>query len=258
MTHSSFSSIGRSFIQSFPRLLARLAVLVFAVSLPSYAQEVADKGVYAKVGNQGYGLGMAFPINPSVTARLGGDFFNLDRSVKGSDGFSADASMKLQNFGAYADWYPFSSSGFRATAGLQVGTIEATLKVKPEKTDGSKQEFLVDGTTFTINDANAGIAGTADLGKIAPYLGIGYQSRNKGLSLNFDLGLRFSKVSASIKAEGLNGPVCKGDTGACVETSRDARAELQTKLDAESRKLEDDLKVLKTYPVISLGLVYNW
>lgn len=197
--------------------------------------------VYTDIGTQGVGLGVAFGLNESFDARVGMTSLKLNRSFKG-DTLDTDAQLKFNNIGVYGDYYPFGG-GFRLTGGVQMGQNKVDLK---SKLNGS---VTVNGNTYT-GAAGDSINGQLDFGSTAPYLGLGYSSRsnqtNTGLSLNFDLGVRMGKADVALQANGFN------------NLSPTQRAQLDADLAKERAKLQDDVKVLKTYPVLSLGLSYRW
>lgn len=193
--------------------------------------------LYTEVSTQGLGLGVAKPINASTDLRLGVSALNYSMSGKGD--INADASLKLQNLGVYADWFPFDSSGFRLTAGLQAGNNKVEITGKP---NGGK--LKVGDTDYNLG-AGDSVTGKLNMGSTAPYLGLGWSQHGAsktGLSLNFDLGVRFGKADVSLTAN--------GSSAFTNAVDKD--------LKTEQAKLADDLKVLKTYPVLALGLSYRW
>jgi hypothetical protein len=227
----------------------KLSLLGFGLawSLSAAAQanlpgrELHTTRVYTDVGTQGLGLGVAFGISESFDARIGMTSLKLNRSIKG-DTLDTDAQLKFNNIGLYGDYYPFGG-GFRLTGGVQTGQNKVDLTSKP---NGS---VTVNGHTYTGAPGDS-ITGQLNLSNTAPYVGLGYSSRgdqtNAGLSLNFDLGVRMGSADVSLQANGFNNlPAAQ-------------RAQLDADLAKERAKLQDDVKVLKTYPVLSLGLSYRW
>ena len=206
--------------------------------------------VYVDIGTQGLGLGYAHRFSNSVDGRLGFSSLKLSTTAKGdvagSNGntFEAVADLNLTNLGLYADWYVFGG-GFRLTSGLQVGTNKLDLN---GKVSGANQ-ITLNGTTYT-GTPNARVDGRINFGSTAPYIGIGYASHgrpdSKGLSLNMDLGVRLGKADASLKATGFDG------------LSPTDKAQFDSDLAKEQAKLQENVSILKTYPVLSLGLSYRW
>jgi len=97
--------------------------------------------------------------------------------------------------------------------------------------------------------AGDSITGQLNMGSSAPYLGLGWSQHGvnqTGLSFNFDLGVRFGKADVSLTRNGFS----------ALPTA--TLAQLDADIQTEQTKLANDLKVLKTYPVIGVGLSYRW
>ena len=197
--------------------------------------------VYTDIGTQGVGLGVAFGMTDSVDARIGMNSLKGSGSFKG-DSLTTDAALTFNNLGLYGDYYPFGG-GFRLTGGVQTGKNAIDIKGKFSGT------VTVNGNTYNAA-AGDSIDGQINLGSTAPYIGLGYSSRDDqssaGLSLNFDLGVRMGKADVSLQANGFS------------NLSAAQRTQLNADLAKERAKLEDDVKVLNMYPVLSLGLSYRW
>ena len=196
--------------------------------------------IYANVGTQGVGLGLAKPLTPEIDVRANFSTLSFARSVVG-DSLETEAKLNLSNLGLYADYFPFNS-GFRLTGGVQTGKNQVELKSKASGT------VTVNNTQY-VGGANDNITGRLDLSSTAPYLGLGYSSHgvgSAGLSLNFDVGVRLGNADVSLTRNGFTA----------------LPAVLQTQLDkdllVEQTKLQDSLNVLRTFPVISLGVSYVW
>lgn len=227
-------------------LTANLVCIGLFTSLVSVAQaqeaslvsmKDAPTRVYGSVGTQGVGVGMSKPLNSALDLRAG--LTTLTYSMSGKGDINADASLKLQNLGVYADWFPFESSGFRFTAGVQTGTNKVEITGKPRG-----NSINVGGTNYALS-AGDSVTGKLDMGRTASYLGLGWSQHGAdktGLSFNVDLGVRLGKADVSLTANG----------------SAPFKAAVANDLLKEQTKMADDLKVLKTYPVLGLGLSYGW
>lgn len=199
--------------------------------------------VTGSIGTQGLGVSVAKTLNSSFDARVGLSALSYSTSTKGAD-FDADAKLKLQNLGIYADYFPIENNGFRITAGAQFGKNKVDITGK-----GKIGTITVDGVNYAYDASKDSITGQLNMGNAAPFLGLGYSSRgnNKtGLSFNFDAGVRFGKADVSLTRSGF-GTLSAAD-----------QIKLDNGLNAEVAKVRNDLKALKTYPVIALGLSYTW
>ncbi|WP_310626262.1 hypothetical protein [Limnohabitans sp.] len=208
----------------------------------------ADHRIYTDIGTQGVGIGYAQRLTDSVDARVGMTSLKLKRTAKGGANnngatFDAEATLNFTNLGLYADWYVFDG-GFRLTSGVQLGANKLDINGNV-----SANQITLNGKTY-VGTANARVLGGVDLGSTAPYVGMGYASRGSansaGLSLIFDLGVRLGKAETSLNASGFD------------NLSAADKAQFESDLAKERAKLQDKLGVLKTYPVLSLGLSYRW
>ena len=199
--------------------------------------------VTGSIGTQGVGVSIAKTLNSSFDVRVGLSALSYSRSTKGAD-FDADAKLKLQNLGIYSDYFPIENNGFRLTAGAQFGKNKANITGK-----GKNGLITVDGVDYAYDGSKDSVTGQLNMGNAAPFLGLGYSSRgaNKpGISFSFDAGVRFGKADVSLTRSGF-------DT-----LSPSDQNKLDDGLKAEAAKVRKDLKALKTYPVLAVGLSYTW
>ena len=235
--------------------LASVWALSFSVCAQSNAPSIdlqsapSSSRVYVDIGTQGLGLGYAHRLTESVDGRVGISSLKLSTETKGDanqngNSFEATAALDLTNLGLYADWHVFGG-GFRLTSGVQVGTNKLDVKGKVSNVN----QITLNGNSYTGAN-NARVDGQINLGSTAPYLGIGYASRgsaeSQGFSLNFDLGVRLGKADASLKASGFDG------------LTANQKAQFDSDLAKEQAKLQDKASILKTYPVLALGVSYRW
>ena len=221
----------------FPLVRTGLALAVLTVATTTQAEtpDISSKSwietarPFVGLGSQGIRVGSAFQVSESFDARVAYSSLKFNKSETTSSSATGSVDLNLSNLALYADWYPFDSSGWRLTGGVQTGTNKLTLSAKPT---GS---VTIGGTTYT----NVNFAAAIDLGSTAPYVGLGYSSRvNKGTGFTFfsDLGVRVGSAKVSLTSTGIS----------------------QADLDAEKVKIEDKIKVLKYYPVVGFGLGYRW
>ena len=196
--------------------------------------------IYGNVGTQGVGLGLAKNLTPALDLRANISTLSFARTVVGNS-LETEANLSLNNLGLYADYFPFNS-GFRLTGGVQTGKNQVEIKSKASGT------VTVNNVQY-IGGAGDNITGRFDLSNTAPYVGLGYSSHgagSTGLSLNFDLGVRLGNADVSLTRNGF------------TSLSTAQQAQLDKDLLSEQTKLQDALSVLKTFPVISLGISYVW
>ena len=150
-----------------------------------------------------------------------------------------DYNWQLQTFGAIADWYP-AAGGFRASGGLLYNNNKNSYVANP--TNGS---YIINGSTYSTTQISS-YQGTIYFNKISPYVGIGWgnpSARNKGWGLVSDIGLLYQGDPAS--------DLVVTCAGTCP-------AQLQADASAENAKLQAEFSHYKWWPVVSVGISYQW
>ena len=183
------------------------------------------------LGSQGMVLAGAFQVSPSFDARVVYSSINLNKTKPASTSATGSMDVKISNLSLLADWFPSDNSGWRLTGGIQSGTNKLTLSGTQNGT------VNIGGTNYTNVKASA----TVDLGNTAPYIGFGYSTRSNkedGFTFFNDVGIRIGRPQFTL-----------------TESTGQAS---QADLDAEKARIENKIKVLKYYPVVSLGLGYRW
>ena len=209
---------------------------------PAKTDTRSGKGLTGKVGTLGYGAELSFGSSDRFSTRLGVNALTYKRTAN-SGTVNYDIKLQLQTAGAVVDWYPFEGS-FRTSGGLFYNNNKASFASNP--TAGN---LIINGVTYTSAQVGS-LQGTMKFNKAAPYLGIGWGSpvaKNKGWGLVSDFGVLFQgKPKTSLTAT--CGPALVG--AACTQ--------LQTDAAAENAKLQSDLSNFRRWPVISLGISYQW
>jgi len=200
-------------------------------------------GITGKVGTLGLGAELNVAFSDSFGARLGLNAFTYKYNANSSS-VNYDFKLQLQTVSALADWYPFEGS-FRTSAGLFYNNNKTTLNAVPG-TSG----YTINGVTYTATDVGS-LQGTMAFNKVAPYLGIGWGNpvaKDKGWGMTTDIGVLF-QGSPKTSLVATCGTAIAG-TPTCTQLQSDAAA--------ENTKLETDLKKFKLWPVISIGISYQW
>ncbi|MGC2047607.1 MAG: FecR family protein [Gallionella sp.] len=187
----------------------------------------------AKASTLGLGADLNLSISDSMSARFGfnsGTYYSANSNITGYD-----SNVLLQTVNALADWYPYQGS-FRATGGLFYNNNKATLNAIPG-TNG----IVIDGVPYL---GVTSMQGTLTFNAIAPYLGIGWGNpvaKDKGWGLVTDIGVLFQGAP--------NVDLVTTCTTGCPPASAIA---------AEQAKLEDQVSKFKLWPVVSIGISYQW
>ena len=206
------------------------------------AAQAEGVAVYINGGTTGFGLGLAGNLSESVTGRIGFNTWSKSVTQNDTDG-NYNLDLKLQTINLLADWYPFSGT-FRTTLGLISNGNKATVTATPSA--GGTYEF--NGHTYDSTQFGS-YTGEMKFNSTAPYLGVGWGNpvaRDKTWGFVMDLGVMFQgspKVTSTATCGALTVPEC--------QTFQDDVA-------ASTATLESDTSDFKYWPVISIGVSYNF
>jgi hypothetical protein len=220
--------------------IAAAIVGVTSITLRVEAQSSEhSKGPAVGVGVGTLGLlgEASFKQSPTFVWRLNAGGFSVDRDQsEGDNEYSGKA--RLIGAGAIADWHPFAN-GFRMSAGVRYHDLKVT-------GDAAAGDITLNGRVYQQADYGALTLRYSNGNKVAPYLGIGWDSAHylQGpLSLGFELGALYTgKPNLSLSA-----------TRAAVVPG------LQTDIDAEVADIKQAVdKFGGFWPVIALSLKYRF
>jgi hypothetical protein len=192
-------------------------------------------GAGVKAGTLGIGVEGTWRPLPYLDVRLGASQYSIDDSGSQA-GINYDATLDLDTYHLTGN-FRFPLSPFRVSAGLYSNGNELNMQSLDTPT------FNIGGTTYTSAEVGT-LQSTTSFSSTSPYVGIGYDFSIAGkVGLNLDLGLLWQgEPGVTLTADGLlaNDPT------------------FLSALEAERLELEDEMKDLKAWPVISLGFVYNF
>ena len=220
--------------------MKRISMFGLALSglLFSTLVTAAGIGVGVKAGTLGFGLEITKGVTSTINGRLGINSYKFDASGSESD-IDYDSDLKMDSVAALVDWHPFSG-GFRTTAGVLFNNNKLDMTAK---LTGSTD---IGGTNYTPGQIGT-LAGAVSFNDVAPYIGIGWGNaveQGQRLTFAFELGvLMQGKPKVDLTS-----------TGGTLSSNSTFLDNLAT----EEQQLEDDLKDFDMYPVISLGLAYQF
>ena len=215
--------------------------------------------IVPEVSTLGLGGSIVRKITPNFNARVGVNAFGVGIDVTETD-FDYEGDLNLFNVSTLIDIHPFKNSGFRLTGGLIIGNnnIQGTADVS-ERVADELGEVEVGGQTIDIRELNIDGLATIDADielyeGASPYIGIGGGNavgEGKGLGFWWNLGVVFSgspdaDVSSNISAD------------VPAELRQEVQEAADRELENEEEDLEDELDFLRVYPVVSLGLSYQF
>ena len=210
---------------------ALFAIAACATALSAQAAESGE--VFVGVGSTGFELGYAHKLGSDVGLRVDAQFLNLGRTFE-KDGATYDAKLKFSTFGVYGDY--FLGSVFRLTGGALFGTRK--VNGTGVATSGT---ITINGTSYPA--ASESITLDAKFPGVSPYLGLGlgHGQASEGVSMYFDAGVALGRAKARLTpSAGL------------------LAAAGQANIDAEQLKVQDNLDKLRAYPVVKIGVTYNF
>lgn len=244
-------------------LLSRKAVtaLAAAAAFPACAQIVegtpapAFSAVTAtvRVGVEGVGFDLATPVAPHVALRTGASFASVNLSAI-SDHVHYTGNLYLRNAQVSADLYPWAASSFRLSPGfafINRNHIFGTAAV------AGGQSFTLNNSSYQSSPSDP-VHGSilVEMGhEAAPRVTAGFASllpRHSHWTVPLELG--FLYVDAPRVTLNLQGTVCNGVF--CRNMGADPT--VQQNVAAEAAALSHDLRNLRFYPVLSLGVGYSF
>ena len=235
-----------------------------AIEIPVPQAEIdsAPKSGWAiapEVSTLGLGGSIVRRITPNFNARVGVNAFGLGIDITETD-FDYEGDLNLFNVSTLIDVHPFRNSGLRLTGGLIIGNnnIEGTADVS-ERVADELGEVEFGGATIDIRDLDIDGLATIDADielyeGASPYVGIGGGNAvggSKGLGFWWNLGVVFSGSPNAEVSSNFSEDIPDELRQEVVEAADLA-------LEDEEEDLEDELDFLRVYPVVSLGLSYQF
>ncbi|MDH3441955.1 MAG: hypothetical protein OEM63_14445 [Gammaproteobacteria bacterium] len=190
-----------------------------------------------KAGTLGIGGEASWRPIEWLDLRAGINFYDYDDTTDYA-GIDYDGTLALENYYVTGN-FRFPLSPFRLTVGAYQNNNEVQLVSQ------NAADFLIGNNPVPYTAADVGtLTAVAGFDSVAPYVGAGFDFDildRLGLSLDFGV-LWQGEPSVSIVADGLLGsdPVFLAD------------------LNAEIAELQNEVDSMKAYPVISLGVNFNF
>jgi hypothetical protein len=200
----------------------------------------------------GPGLEVATPLSQHLNLR---SIINVaDYGYKfTSNGGNYNAEIHFHSAQMSVDWFPFHGR-FHISPGIMAfnNKIAAQLKVASNQTFDIEDYEISTGPGGGLNGSATGLYSR----KIAPVLMAGFGNilpRNGGrFSAPFEIGVAYPGP-AHLSAY-LSGTSCTTD--GCEDISTDPQ--IQSILQQKENSLNNELKVIQVYPIVSMGLAYRF
>ncbi len=228
-------------------------------SQDSNTRQKSGWAIAPEASTLGFGGHIVRKITPNFNARVGVNAFGLGIDIEETD-LDFEGDLNLFNVSSIIDIHPFKRSGFRISGGLIFGdnNFEGTADISEEVAD-ELGTVEIEGQSINVSDLNINELATLDAdievnNSVAPYIGIGGGNavgEVKGLGFWWNLGV---VLGGSPEVE-LNSNVSEETPEAIREEVEEAANNI---LEEEEEELEDELDFINIYPVVSLGLSYQF
>mgnify|MGYP001034275065 CR=1 FL=1 len=221
------------------KLMRRLSISALFMTLSALTSTYASAGTAVGVGGStlGYQVAVSQSVSENVNLKL--TYQTASQSFDGeTDGVNYDYDFDFESAGILIDWHVFGG-GFRLTTGGLINDNEIHAQ-----SDVSGLTLEVGDTVFTSAEVGR-LEGDISFDSFAPYLGLGWgRSIADGFSFVFDLGVVF-QGEPTVSLESVGGSLSSNPL-------------LLDEVEREEQELQEDANDFDVYPVISLGLFYNF
>jgi hypothetical protein len=235
-----------------------------AVSMPVYdssIQPFSHFGMSAGMGLGGINLQAATNVNKYMNLRAVGNVFKYNINNINTNGMTLNGNLNLASSGVSLDFYPFPNHGLRFSPGVlfyNQNSANANITVS------GGTSFTLDNNTYYSSSSDP-VTGTGKLGlnaqnpafTITTGWGNLISRRGGHFSVPFEIGAAFVGTPA-LNLALTGGQVCTTSEGEpeCQNVASDSQ--LQSALQAQIAKYQNDLNPLKVYPIFSIGIGYSF
>jgi hypothetical protein len=200
----------------------------------------------------GASVEVATPVSRSFNLRSSLNIFAFDYPFT-IDGLNYDARLHLKSTGTTLDWFPLHRA-FHISPGI----LYAKNVLTSGASAGAGQSFQLGSQSYlnSIDDPVTGSASVVFPRKYAPMLLLGFGNiiPRSGRHLSFPVEFGAAYTGAPQIDVTLSGTACAQE--GCVNFAQNQEA--QTNLKAEIYKLNEDLKRVPVYPIVSMGVAYHF
>jgi hypothetical protein len=220
------------------------------------ARPFSKIAVGVTAGTLGVGLEVATPLSRRTNLRVDSHFFNYAQTLS-QDGVSYSGTLRLRDFRASYDFYPFGGS-FRLSGGVAVYN---QFNVRAATSVPSNQTITLNDVDYysSASDPLRGNATVAFGHKVAPTLTLGWGNAiprsGRHLAFPVEIGAAFTGTPTFDLA--MIGSGCETqDAATCQPIATNAG--FQSNLNAERKKISNDIEPLRFYPILNVGVTYRF
>lgn len=227
-----------------------------APSAEVYSTPFSGLAIGVKFGLLGVGVEAATPLSRTLNLRGGANFFSYNDTLT-DDGISYNANLHFRSAEASLDWFPWAGA-FHISPGALLyngNQITASANVPGGQSFTLNNTNYVSSTTDPVNGS-----GSLTLNKAAPKLTVGWGNMlprsGRHWSIPFEAGFAYvGDPKVSVK---LAGTACYDYQGQYYCSDVATNAMIQSNLAAQQKKIANDVAPARFYPLVSVGLAFNF
>ncbi|TAK17967.1 MAG: hypothetical protein EPO35_02205 [Acidobacteria bacterium] len=211
-------------------------------------------GVAIKASTFGYGVDAALRVHDKVNVRGTVNFLSLSHDFDDTDSnITYVGKLSFHSLAATVDWFPFGS-GFHVSPTFVLNNGN---KVTLSSLIPAGKTIDIDDVTYQSSSSNPiKAAGEVTFKNARPGVVIGWGNIAGGrrVTVPFELGVVFGGAPAGKLS--FTGTACQSNGQNCRDMATDAT--IQTHVRAAEVDLNDTIKILRFYPVLSLGIGFRF
>ncbi len=231
--------------------------LIMSATTSAWAQTGAPSNPKVGVAISASTLGISFDaaarVAPRVNLRAGASLFDYTRDFDDGD-ITYRGKLTMRSVHAYVDWFPFGG-GFHISPGFILhngNKAELSASLPPGKRVTIGDTEYVSATT---NPIQASGAVSVESGRPALLIGWGdIIPRSRRFSVPIEIGVIFQGAPAATLS--FSGTACALNGLNCRNIGTDAA--IQNDVRKEEANLNEDIRILRFYPVLSLGVAFRF
>lgn len=191
-------------------------------------------------GTLGIGPEVGFRLSDHVGIRASATFLGASGEYESED-VQYDGKLKLKSYGAMLDVFPFGGH-FHLSAGARINSNRIDVGATPSA--GSGSTVSIGDEEYTATQVGR-LSGSAVTRRLSPALTLGWTGRNRtGFYIGSEIGILFQGAYKlrDFRASG----TLKDDAG------------FKAALENERQSLQDDVDVLKLWPIAQLTIGWRF
>jgi hypothetical protein len=222
------------------------------------------------IGLGGINMQAAVNANRYLNIRGVGNYFsysvnNIKVGGSGSSGSDVSGTLNFAEGGVALDYFPWPNHGFRLSPGVTFynqngASATGTMQLGNSITLGSTKYYSEGGANAMSLNANLGLNTHKQAFTMTTGWGNLISRKGGHFSVPFEIGAIFTGVPTlgmNITGYGCTSQADAADNGeSCVNMATNTKA--QSDVAAQIAKYQSDLNPLKVYPILSIGIGYNF